>query len=76
VNNPNPKEKGLEAAELAAAKAAKSTYINPTSWLCTTKRCSPVIGNYIAYWGADHVSVTYSRYLSTVMGTALTKPLK
>jgi hypothetical protein len=75
IPNPNPRQKLLAAAELAATKATKTTYLNPTSWLCTTKRCSPVIGNFIAYWGADHVSVTYARYLSTVMGLALAKPL-
>lgn len=69
--NPNPAEPGVWSAELSAANATKSTYVNPNRWLCTAHRCSPIIGNVVAYWDNDHVSVTYARYLSTVMGDAL-----
>ena len=75
IPNPNPKLKGLEPAELAAAIAAKDLYVNPVHWLCTATKCSPVIGDFIAYWGADHVSVTYARYLSKVMGLTLHKTM-
>lgn len=71
IANPNKSKLGLESAEEAAAKATKAAYIDPTSWLCTKKRCSPVIGNFIAYWDTSHVSFTYAEYLSGVMGTAL-----
>lgn len=72
VQNPNPLFPGMERAEQAAARAAKVAYIDPTPWLCTSTACSPVIGSYIAYWNSQHVSVAYSRYLSGVMGAALT----
>jgi SGNH domain (fused to AT3 domains) len=71
VSNPNPQQPGEERAERAAATAAHVAYIDPTPWLCTPTSCSPVIGPYVAYWNSDHVAVTYSIYLSGVMGTAL-----
>jgi SGNH domain-containing protein len=71
VSNPNTKLPGQQAAERAAARAAGASYINPIPWLCTTARCSPVIGSDIAYWDAYHLSVTYAKYLARVMGVAL-----
>jgi hypothetical protein len=73
MKNPNPKMKGLESAEIAATRIAKDLYVPTTQWLCTTTKCSPVIGNYVAYWNNSHVSATYASYLSTVMGAALHK---
>jgi SGNH domain (fused to AT3 domains) len=74
VANPNPSQPGQQAAEEADAHAVGALYVNPTPWLCTSTRCSPVIGRDIAYWDAFHVSVTYSRYLARVMAAAL-KPV-
>lgn len=72
---PNTKVHGEERAERAATQAAHGTYVDPTPWLCTASRCSPVIGNFIAYFNAAHVSVTYATYLSKVMGLALRSTL-
>jgi hypothetical protein len=71
IANPNPRVVSLSSAEKAAAKADNATYLNPIPWLCTTKRCSPIIGTDVVYWDNDHVSVTYAQYLSQVMGDAL-----
>lgn len=71
VDNPNKKYKGQETAEHDAATSAHAAYVDPTSWLCTQKRCSPVIGTFIAYWNSWHVSAMYAAYLSGVMGTAV-----
>jgi hypothetical protein len=69
--NPNTAVPGHQTAEQAAAQAEKVPYVNPTPWLCTSDKCSPVIGKFIAYWNSFHVSVPYARYLTGVLGSAL-----
>jgi hypothetical protein len=73
VPYPNPANAGHQPAESAAAAATGIGLISTTSWFCTAT-CSPVIGRYIAYYDASHVSASYARYLSRVM-TAAIKPL-
>ena len=70
VANPNPAYPTLQGAERRATKAMKVPYIETRPWLCA-KRCSPVIGQYLAYWSSNHVSVQYAAYLASVMGAAL-----
>lgn len=74
VPNPNPMHPGLQAAEMAAATAEHALYVNPIKWLCTTT-CSEVIGSYIAYYDAYHLSCEYAAYLSGVLQSALKKVL-
>ena len=76
VANPNGLKPGQEASEKAAAVAAKDVYVDPTSWLCTSERCSSVIGNFIAYWNFAHISVPYSLYLTDVLQSALKSTLQ
>jgi len=71
VANPNTQLPGQQSAEQAAARKAGAVFINPTPWLCTFARCSPVIGSDIPYWDAYHLSVTYVKYLTKVVGAAL-----
>ena len=71
--NPNPAQQWHEGAEKAAAKAEKVLYVSPMPWLCTTT-CSPVIGNYVAYYDQYHLTCTYAAYLSGVLEAAL-KPI-
>lgn len=71
VRNPNGAAPGQQKAEEEAASLARDVYINPIPWLCTRRVCSPIIGNNIAYWNAFHISVSYARHLSGVMGHAL-----
>lgn len=75
VKNPNTQQPNHFAAEKAAASAAKVTYVNPTPWLCASK-CSPVIGSYVAYWDAFHITVAYAGYLTGVLGAALAHTLR
>jgi hypothetical protein len=70
VSSPNLGHPGNEAAEVAATRALNVPYINPQNWLCT-KKCSPVIGPFLAYWDKVHISIQYAAYLSKVMGVAL-----
>jgi len=69
--DPNPKIPDHFAAEEAAAAATHVHYLNPHKWLCAAT-CSPVIGNYAAYYNDNHVTATYAAYLSTVFGAAVT----
>jgi hypothetical protein len=71
AKNPNKAIPGHEAGEAAVAKADHLLYVDPTSWLCTATLCSPVIGDYLPYSDSQHVAVPYSRYLTTVLQSAL-----
>jgi hypothetical protein len=70
---PNPAKPDQQVAERSAAAAEKVPYIDPNKWLCTSTTCSPVIGNFVAYYDSFHISCTYAAYLSGVLGTALVK---
>lgn len=71
---PNPNDKSgrvsLAPAERAAASKAHVWFVNPVPWLCAA-RCAPVIGRFVAYWDAFHLTNTYATYLSRVMGARL-----
>jgi hypothetical protein len=69
--NPNPERPGRQSAEQAAAKAETVLYVNPMQWLCTSTACSPVIGNFVAYFDQYHLTCSYAAYLSGVLGDAL-----
>jgi SGNH domain (fused to AT3 domains) len=73
--NPNPDRPGQQAAEQAAAKAESVLYVDPTKWLCTATVCSPIVGNFIVYYDAYHLSCTYAAYLSGVLQAALREVL-
>jgi hypothetical protein len=75
VANPNPKQPGLESAEIAAAKLAAVNYLNTDPWLCTKLRCSPVVGDLVTHFDDGHISTDYAQYLSTAMATVLNKYL-
>jgi SGNH domain (fused to AT3 domains) len=73
VANPDtsPAQQGHQPAEQAAAKAMGADYINTSPWLCTSTKCCPIIGHFMAYADANHITVDYSVYLSTVVGQKL-----
>jgi SGNH domain (fused to AT3 domains) len=75
VPNPNPKFTQKFAPEKAAAVATGAGYVDTQKWVCT-KKCSPVIGNMIAYSDFGHVSATYAEYLTTVWDAAVTPMVK
>jgi hypothetical protein len=74
VADPNPKYNNHQAAEKAAAIATKAGYIATKPWLCPTV-CSPIIGNMIVDFDADHVTATYAEYLANVWLNAVKKVL-
>ena len=69
--NPNKAIPGHEVGESKVATTNRLLYVDPTPWLCTKTLCSPVIGDYLPYSDSQHVAVPYSRYLTTVLATAL-----
>jgi hypothetical protein len=70
VDEPNPAHPGFEDAEAAAARATGAVLVRTTQWLCRST-CSPVIGRFVPYVDAGHISATYATYLRGVMTTAL-----
>jgi hypothetical protein len=71
VANPNRAMPLLASSEQAAAKTAGVPYILTNQWFCTAKRCSPVIGDFLAHFDRGHITASYSTYLSGVLGTSL-----
>jgi hypothetical protein len=70
---PTTKAHGTQAGELKAATVTGVTFLATHQWFCT-RSCSMVIGGFFPFVDQDHVSTTYSSYLSVVMRTEL-KPL-
>ena len=65
-------------AERDAAAAAHATYIDTTPWFCSTltQQCPSVIGNYVAYRDAGHLSFAYAATLRNLVTEALRGPLR
>jgi SGNH domain (fused to AT3 domains) len=63
------------AADSAAAKGAKATYVNEVPWTCSAT-CTAVIGNMIVYNSTGHLSATYDTYLTDVLRLALKTPMR
>jgi hypothetical protein len=61
----------LQQAQINTAKATGSLFVRAASWFCARKACSPVIGNFIVAIDTGHISFSYAKYLSVVMGSAL-----
>jgi hypothetical protein len=70
VPYPNPAVPHHQGAERAAARATGAVYVDPAPWLCA-RRCSPIVGQMIVYSDVSHVTYTYERFLSTVVGDRL-----
>jgi hypothetical protein len=71
TKSPDPAKPGHQPAESAAAASVGVVYINPLPWLCTSTKCSPIVGSFFAYWDNTHISYQYSRFLSAVLASAL-----
>jgi hypothetical protein len=61
-------------AELAAARATGSRYVNVVPWFCSAI-CTAIIGHYEVYVDRDHITNSYARYLEGVLGDALRLPV-
>jgi hypothetical protein len=55
---------GRHEAIAKTLKAINITTVDPIDWFCTSRKCPPVVGNYLVYRDASHVSTPYSRWLA------------
>jgi hypothetical protein len=58
-------------AERITAEKAGAQYVNAVPWLCTKAMCFAVIGRIGVYRNQGHISATYARWLSNVVGRAV-----
>ncbi len=63
------------AAEQKAAAAKKVVYVNEIPWTCSAT-CTAVIGDYVVYNSAGHLTATYATYLSGVLKLALKSSMR
>ncbi|MFT4009345.1 MAG: acyltransferase family protein [Nocardioidaceae bacterium] len=56
-----------------AAKEAGAKLIDPAAWFCNPQDCPVIVGNTVVYSDNSHVTRTYSRLLSNVLGEKLPK---
>ena len=67
-------------AESNAASVSGVGYIDTTKWFCKVSSsqtlCPAVIGNMIPYFDWNHITLTYSKYLTTVLKAAVLKNMK
>lgn len=59
-----------EAVRMAAGDVA-ATFIPTTDWFCLLGYCPTVLGELLPYRDQNHVSDTYARYLTEVIGQQL-----
>jgi peptidoglycan/LPS O-acetylase OafA/YrhL len=62
-------------AEIAGAKRAGASVIDPTPWFCTATICPAVVQNTIVYEDNSHITATYGLLRAPELGAALTKVL-
>jgi hypothetical protein len=47
------------------------SYLDVTPWLCTRSTCAVEVGNLLAYRDDNHLSTTYTTWLSPLLGFRL-----
>ena len=60
----------IEAVRGAASEAG-ATYVSTAEWFCLDNYCPTVLGELLSYRDQNHVSDTYARYLTEVLGQRL-----
>jgi hypothetical protein len=60
----------IEAVRGAAADAG-AAYVSTAEWFCLDGYCPTVLGELLSYRDQNHVSDTYARYLTEVLGQRL-----
>ncbi|MEO8247670.1 MAG: acyltransferase family protein [Chloroflexota bacterium] len=59
------------AAGAAAAAAGDATFIDPTAWICPSRPCPPVVGNFLVFRDLQHLATPFSAALAEYLGPAL-----
>jgi hypothetical protein len=67
-------ESGI-AAESAATQAGGGQYADITQLFCTADRCPVIVGNTLAYFDVDHLTMEYPRVLAPVIGALADRAL-
>ncbi|ANC32833.1 acyltransferase family protein [Isoptericola dokdonensis] len=60
--------KGRDVVDDAALLAPRAEVIDLTEYFCGPEVCPPVIGNVVVYRDTNHLTDTYARSLTTVLG--------
>jgi hypothetical protein len=63
-------------AEREAVLQAGGSYLDITPWLYTKASCAVVVGNLLANRDDNHLSTTFTRWVSPVLGSALQETLR
>jgi len=63
-------------AERQAVLRADGSYLDVTPWLCTRSTCAVEVGNLLAYRDDNHLTTTYSSWLSPLLGFQLDQTLR
>ena len=70
----------LSVAEANAASVSGVGFIDTTKWFCkvtpSQTLCPALINGMLPYWNENHITLTYSLYLTNVLKTAVTNSLK
>jgi peptidoglycan/LPS O-acetylase OafA/YrhL len=61
------------AAGAAAAAWGHATFIDPSVWICPSRPCPPVIGNFLVFRDKQHLATPFSAALADYLGAALPK---
>jgi hypothetical protein len=70
----------LSVAEANAASVSGVGYFDTTKWFCkvtpSQTSCPALINDMLPYFDWNHITLTYSLYLTNVLKTAVTNNLK
>ena len=58
-------------SEQKVAVAAGGEYVDITPWLCTATQCPAIVGNLLVYRDDNHITTSYSRWLSEPISRVL-----
>ena len=63
-------------AERQAVLRAGGSYLDITPWLCTRQSCAVMVGNLLAYRDDNHLSTTFTKWVSPVLGSVLQETIR
>lgn len=63
-----------EKVEKRSAKKAGAQWVRTTNWLCPGERCPLVMGRFLVYRDADHLTATFAGVLAPHVSWALDHP--
>ncbi|MFI1098507.1 acyltransferase family protein [Streptomyces sp. NPDC020917] len=65
-------EPNVHRTNLAAARQAGVSVIDPQAWFCVNGRCPVVVGNTVVYRDASHMAESYATAIAPLLGSSLT----